>query len=160
MSQVLTGPIQFTSRIPLLLHAASRQWSVHKHVTSANKCFRNRSLSLRVSVLFHPFITCAAGETTLYCILLFLHGRGNVLVCNCTAWEKIKKKGGESQCVRGFWRLIPVSIFWCARWITSRVWLHAVRLLHQLMFPPHRLPDGETPKILETSMLIVVQQVC
>lgn len=86
-----------------------------------------------------PFITCAAGETTLYCVVLFFHGGGNVLetgsVCNCTAGEKTEKKGGESQCVWGFRRLIPESIFWCARWITSRVWLHAVRLLHQLMYP-------------------------
>lgn len=144
-------PVQFTTRTPYLLRAACWQQSVHEHVTLANKCFRN--VSLRVSVFFHPFYhMCSRGNNTGLCCSLFT-AEGMFWDRQCVelyCWREEREWVPERE---GFWRL---SIFWCARWITSRVGLHNVRLPYQLMFPLHSLPDGGMPKILKTTTLIVV----
>lgn len=160
MSQVLTCPMQFTSRITFLLCIASRHRSMRKHVTSANKCCRNRSLSLRVSVLFQLFITCAAGGTTLYCVVLFFHGRGNVLetgsVCNCTAGEKTAKNSGESQCVRGFESWSQRAYFGVPDESPTGCDCTLSACSTSSCSPPLHLSDGETPEVLKTPTLMVV----
>lgn len=118
-----------------LFWKSSVKGNMHKHATLGI-----RSVSL--SVLFHPFITCAAGEQ--HCIVLFLQSRGNVLEAGSVSLQQDMLEGKQDWVtVRGgVWRLIAESIFWFARWITSRVRLP---------------PQAHVPYLLLFSQLVKLQ---
>lgn len=88
MPQVKTCPVQPGFR------ATSCRHCVRKHWLPVNQRVGNKPRSRRASVLFHPVITCAAGETTSYCAA-HSDGRGKVLqrrACDCPAAEKTEER--------------------------------------------------------------------
>lgn len=120
----------------------------------------SKQICLRVSTFPPRYHMCVGGNNTVLCCSfradrMFLSVR--VRVCNCTSGEKTDNKCEWVTLHEGFWRLIPQSIFWCAWWITRRVWLCAVCLLQQLMFPLH-LPGGGLPKSFTILIPIVIRR--
>lgn len=88
-----------------------------------NKCFRYQLWERQYfSILLSHVLM---GKQ--HCIVLFLHSRGNVLETssgsNFNTVEK-KRRKGRVTAHEGLWWLMPDGVFYCARWITSRVWPH------------------------------------
>lgn len=140
----LPHAVHFHNPFPLSLCFPTK-----RHAQTCNvRCFRNRSLCLWLSVLFHPLSHVQQGKQ--HSIVLFLHGRRE---CSWARQRVIvlleRKHRIVSHSPGMFWRLIPERIFWCARWITRRVWLHAGCLPHQLTLP---LLDAGTPKPFTTTL--------
>lgn len=81
--------------------------SLHKHVTST---VLGTDMSLQVSVLFHPFITCAAGENnTVLCRSSTAEGMFfRRAVCVIVLLERKQRRKGVSHSVcEGFFKVDP-----------------------------------------------------
>lgn len=102
---------EFTSTIPLP-PPSSHRFPTTKRAQTCNtvsKCFGSRSVSLRVSVLFHRFITCAAGETTRYCAAPSRRRECSwgPAVCVIVLLERKQRRKGVSHSAWGVFKVDP-----------------------------------------------------